>query len=118
MNTEEMFQEVDRRVTDGFLEHLLPKAINKHANSKSNYRNCDCNYCLMKKQATRNIAHVVFPVGCERPKIDVGIVTSIDPITFDPIVIGGECNPWEVKDILRKSLREHYRNKLKELCNE
>jgi len=118
MNTEEMFQEVERRVTDSLLEHLIPKAINKHAKSKTHFHNCDCNYCHMKKEATRNIAHVVFPKDCERPIINNGIVTAIDPVTFDPIVIGGECEPWEVKDILRKNLREHYRNKLKELYDE
>ena len=102
MNTEEMLQEVDRRVADGLVEHLLPKAVERHGRSRKQYRSCDCNYCRTKAIATRDIAWLNFP-------------RDYKPVSYS-------ANPdydfWEIKTLRRKHLREHYRNKLKELINE
>lgn len=105
MNTEEMFQEVDRRVSDSLLEHLLPKAIDRHAKSKKHFRNCDCNYCRMKKEATTNIANFSFPSHYDTKHNSGPLCTH-----------GYEF--WEIKAIRRANLREHYREKLKELIDD
>lgn len=106
MNTEEMLQEVDRRVADGIMEHLLPKAIEQHGKSKTEFRNCDCSYCKTKWKATSDIAHMIFPT-------DYSTSTSDRLSIFD-----GEYEYWEIKNMRRDSLRNHYRAKLKALINE
>ena len=104
MNTEEMLQEVDRRVADCILEHLLPKAVARHSTSKTQFRECDCSYCKVKTQATRNIAHVVYPVDYSH--------------TNHQSIWEHDYEYWEIKQARRNSLRNHYRNKLKEIYND
>ena len=105
MNTEEMLQEVDRRVADvPFLEHLLPKAVARHSTSKTQFRECDCSYCKVKTQATRSISNMVYP-------IDYGVNNHMSIWDRDYAI-------REIKRARRDSLREHYRNKLKEVYND
>lgn len=104
MNTEEMLQEVDRRVADCILEHLLPKAVARHSTSKTQFRECDCSYCKVKTQATRNIAHVIYPVDYSHAN--------------HQSIWEHDYEYWEIKQARRNSLRNHYRNKLKEIYND
>lgn len=117
MNREEMMQEVNRRTSDQLMDHLFAKA--KHLHGNREWKDCDCSFCKLKKEATFNVGHIVFPKDCVRPVFNDGKISHIDPETFLPVVSGGELlEPWEKKDILRENLRNYYRNKLKELCNE
>jgi len=116
MNTEEMFQEVDRRVADGIMEHLLPKAI--HIHTIREWKNCDCSFCVTKRRATFDIAHCVYPKEFIRPTFNKLVCRALDSVTFEPIQRVADYEPWEIKDFLRKDLRKQYQNKLKELCNE
>ena len=104
MNTEEMLQEVDRRVANGIMEHLLPKAIERHGKSKTEFRNCDCSYCKTKSKATSDIGNVSYPRDYSIPR---------NLSLFD-----SEYEYWEIKNMRRDDLRNHYRAKLKALINE
>lgn len=104
MKTADLLKEVDRRVADGLLEHLLPKAVERHGKSKKNFRECDCNYCKAKWKATFDIANMKFPVGYS--------------VSDHMSIFDGEYEYWEIKRMRRDGLRDHYRNKLKELINE
>ena len=102
MNTEEMFQEVDRRVADGIMEHLLPKAVQIHAVRE--WKNCDCSYCETKRRATHDIMWIKYPND-----FDYSTMFSIYEHDY---------NRGEIKEFRREALRIHYRNKMKELYNE
>lgn len=104
MNTEDMLHEVDRRVADGLMEHLLPKAIERHGKSKTEFRQCDCNYCKTKWKATIDIANASYPRDYS-PSSHISI--------FDT-----DYEFWEIKRARREGLRDHYRAKLKALINE
>lgn len=118
MNTEEMLQEVDRRVADGLMEHLLPKAIQNH--TVREWKDCTCSYCVTKRKATIDIANINYPHGFTRPiiKTNKSSARYIDPTTFLPSTKEVDADPWEIKQYLRTELRKQYRNKLKELCND
>lgn len=102
MSTKEMLQEVDRRVADGIMEHLLPKAI--HIHTIREWENCDCSFCVTKRRATHDIRRIKYPID-----FDHSTMFSIYEHDYDH---------GEIKEFRRESLRNHYRNKLKELCNE
>lgn len=104
MNTEEMLQEVDRRVADGLVEHLLPKAIHRHSNSKKTFRDCDCSFCKAKWKATSDIANMKFPLGYS-PEDRFSIFEH-------------DYEYWEIKRFRRDGIRNFYREKLKELIND
>jgi hypothetical protein len=117
MNMEDMFHEVNRQVADRIMEHILPKAIETHAARE--WKNCNCSYCVTKRNATVNIAHCVYPEGFVRPLANEKLVyRGIDPLTFKAILYIKNCEPWEYKKIIRNDLRKQYRNKLKKLCNQ
>lgn len=101
MNTAEMLEEVDRRVSLTFVEHLLPKAIAHHTKLKGD--RCQCNYCTLKRQAEKNIRDVRYPQGFQ-----------IKPLKYD----ASSYENWEIRREHRDQLRNWYREQLKALVNE
>jgi len=102
MNTVEMFREVERRVSDGLMEHLFPKAT--HFHTLREWRDCDCSFCETKRKATRDIAIIEYPRD-----FDFSTIRSTR---------GYELSQGEKKEIRRAALRKHYRTKLKEVYND
>jgi hypothetical protein len=108
MTREEMMQEVDRRVCDLLMDHLLDKATDLHA--KQEWRQCDCTFCAEKRTATHYIGLAEYPrhYDGERP-----VCTSrwvIDPETFE--VVSSGVDPIDTK---RDAIREWYRQRLSDL---
>ena len=106
MNTVEMFQEVDRRVADGIMEHLLPKAKQYH--TTRGWRSCDCSFCATKRRATYDIGLC---------KIDTNYQSDFDYRTMFSI-FEHDYDYKQIREFRREALRTYYRNKLKGLYNE
>lgn len=129
MNTEDMLQEVNRRVSEKLLEHIFPKAIKSHI--KKEWGTCDCSYCRTKRQSTFDIAHIQYreeflpkPLGYNELG-DLLILSEriIDPKTLKPVLMYVEGKDYintnmMVKETLRNDLREKYRKKLSKLIEE
>ena len=101
MNTQEMFKEVDRRVSLVFVEHLLPKAISRHANTAD--PDCNCKHCRIKRRAKSDIANVRVPAGCKLPPLRY---------TVD------SYESWEIGRERREALKTWYRDQLARCINE
>jgi hypothetical protein len=114
MNTKEMLEEVDRRVSENFLEHLLPAAINRHVlQSRKNHRECDCSYCNTKKEASYFIGNVSYPKDY--------VLTDEDRVSLEQIsayptyYLEYKPDVYYLKKMRRAKLRQFYRAKLKAL---
>lgn len=116
MNRDEMMQEVDRRVTDRLMSHLVTATKHSH---KRGWRDCHCSWCLAKRTATQRIGLISLPSDVPLPGYILEEIRKVlSNMNRDP----WEGDPYEarraVKKIRRDYMRQYYRTQLERLENE
>lgn len=111
MNRTEMMQEVDRRVTDRLMGHLVTATKHSH---KRGWRDCPCTWCSTKRSATLRIGLIDLPRDVALPEVTLAEIRKE--------INDWDGEPWEarkaVKKIRRDYMRQYYRTQLERLENE
>ena len=100
MNSRELLQEVDRRVAERIVPLLLEEGIRRHIRSKD-WRECDCQYCSLRRRASLHIANRIVPPG----------------MTFSHR-LEDNADFGEVTKSRREDIRRHFRHQLEKLVDE
>ena len=61
MGLDRIYEEVEARLADELFGVVFDKLRVKHTWKSSDWRNCDCNHCMLKRRSSHYIANVVIP---------------------------------------------------------
>lgn len=104
-----IFDDIKKEVEKRAVGELLPRLfeIEKSRHAKHGFREgCDCSYCVAKRQATSDIAHL----GSTRVAMKVGeLARQTEYRSLDS---------WELTDYARRILRDSLRAKNRAILRE